>query len=61
MGLSAFVLENLGRRMLKEYRMQVGKASVKSEFLEEAEAGLRERVKAMMKRFKLRSGLDFEK
>ena len=43
MGLGSFVLENTGRRMLKEYRMQVGRASVKLEFSEEAEAGRNER------------------
>ena len=36
--------------MLKEYRMQVGRASVKLEFSEDAEAGLRDRVKAMMEK-----------
>ena len=49
-GLGTFVLENLGRRMLKEYRMQVGRASVKLEFSENAESGLRDRVKMMLEK-----------
>ncbi len=62
MGLGSFVLENTGRRMLKEYRMQVGRASVKLEFSEEAEAGLRDRVKAMMeKAFQSRIEEEFAK
>ena len=36
--------------MLKEYRMQVGRASVKVAFCEEAEAGLKERVKGMLEK-----------
>ena len=44
MGLSSFVLENMGRRMLKEYRMQVGRASVKLEFSEEKNPNLKSEV-----------------
>ena len=48
--------------MLKEYRMQVGRASVKLEFSDEAEAGLRDRVKAMMeKAFQSRIEEEFAK
>ena len=62
MGLGSFVLENMGRRILKEYRMQVGRASVKLEFSEEAEAGLKDRVKAMMeKAFQSRIEEEFAK
>jgi len=57
-----FCFENMGRRMLKEYRMQVGRASVKMEFSEEGEAGLRDRVKAMMeKAFQSRIEEEFAK
>lgn len=36
--------------MLKEYRMQVGRASVKLEFSENAESSLRDRVKMMLEK-----------
>ena len=39
-----FCFENMGRRMLKEYRMQVGRASVKLEFSEEKNPNLKSEV-----------------
>lgn len=49
-GLGSFCIGEYGGRVLKEYQMQVGRASVKLEFSEEAEAGLKERVKAMIEK-----------